>query len=289
MYEIKQSTAVTIPIFAHNSSGVGVTGLLTGDWTKWISKASGAFGAMTVVITEMAGGWYGVALTTAHTDTVGILSMYFTHASCLQVNIQFRVNVRLPDDRAFPEVSGRAFDVTSGGNVGIDLDNTVGTLAKGTEVTGFTDITVAQVESIVSLALAAYDGPTKAELDSVVAAHSASLALAAYDPPTKAEVDSVVALYSASVALAVYDAPTKAEMDSAFSALNDITVAEVWAYIIDTLAAPAVTIHADDALKWVVAYASGNVAKASTAFAYADGAGATLWTNDIATATRTRS
>jgi hypothetical protein len=73
------------------------------------------------------------------------------------------------------------------------------------------------------------------------------------------------------------------------AALNDITVAEVWAQVIDTLVAPSLVIHADDALMWVVAYASGNIAKASTAFAYANGAGATLWTNDIATATRTRS
>jgi hypothetical protein len=229
---------LTVPFFAFDANGTAVTGMLTGDWTKRISKAGGTFAAMTVTVTEMEGGWYQLIMTSAHTDTLGLLSVYLTHANCKQVNLQWRIVTRLPDDRAFPEVSGRAFDVTSGGNVGIDLDNTVGTLAKGTEVTGFTDITVAQVESIVSLALAAYDGPTKAEVDSVVAAHSASLALAAYDPPTKAEVDSVVALYSASVALAVYDAPTKAEMDSAFSALNDITVAEVWAYIIDTLAAP---------------------------------------------------
>jgi hypothetical protein len=118
---------------------------------------------------------------------------------------------------------------------------------------------------------------------------AASTALAAYDGPTDAEMLAVVRAHSASLALTAYDAPTKTEMDAGLGALNDITVAEVMAYEVDTLVAPAITMHADDVLQWVIAYISGNIAKASTTFAYKDGAGDTLWSSDVQAATRTRS
>ena len=51
MYVLKQSTAVTIPIFAHDANGDGVAGLLTGDWSaKRIRKEGGSWGAMTATI-----------------------------------------------------------------------------------------------------------------------------------------------------------------------------------------------------------------------------------------------
>lgn len=132
-----------------------------------------------------------------------------------------------------------------------------------------------------SLALTAFDPLTKTQGNAL----AASLALTAYDPPTKAEMDAV----AASLALTAYDPPTNTELTAGLGALNDITVAEVWAQVIDTLAAPAVTMHADDALLWCIAYISGNIAKASTTFSYADGAGSALWSNDVQPTTRTRS
>lgn len=98
MYTIKQSTAQTIPIFVHDASGDAVTGLVDAGFTKRISKGSGAFAAMTVTITEKENGWYDVPLSTAHTDTLGILSITFTHASSKQVNLQFRVEAKLVDN-----------------------------------------------------------------------------------------------------------------------------------------------------------------------------------------------
>jgi hypothetical protein len=282
---VKLSTALTVPIFAHDASGDAVTGLLTGDWTKRISKASGAFAAATITITEMEGGFYQLILTTSHTDTLGLLTVYLTHASCKQINLQWRVVTRLPDDRAYPAVSGRPIDVNSAGEVGLDLDNTSGSLAKGTEITGFNDVSTSDVQTYsqagASLALATY-APLNTTQGNALAA---SLALTAYAPVT---LTQAVAL-AASTALAAYDPPTKGEMDIGFAALNDITVAEVWAHEIDTLAAPAVTLNADDAMMWVVSYISGNIAKASTIFAYKDGAGATLWSNDVQPTARTRS
>lgn len=102
MYVIKQSTGLTVPFFAHDANGDGVTGLVDGGFTKRISKGSGAFGAMTVTITEMENGWYSFPLSSAHTDTSGLLTISFLHASIKSVNLQWRVEARLLDDLATP-------------------------------------------------------------------------------------------------------------------------------------------------------------------------------------------
>jgi len=52
-----------------------------------------------------------------------------------------------------PTTAGRTLDVTATGEAGLDLDNTVGALAKGTEIAGFNDITAAQVNAEMDTAL----------------------------------------------------------------------------------------------------------------------------------------
>ena len=102
MYPIKQSTAETIPFFAHDVNGDGVTGLVDGGFTKRISKGSGAFAAMTVTVTEMENGWYSIPLTGTHSDTVGLLTVSLSHASTKRVNLQWRVSARTLDELASP-------------------------------------------------------------------------------------------------------------------------------------------------------------------------------------------
>jgi hypothetical protein len=98
MYDIKQSTAITITFFVHDASGDAVTGLTNASFTKRISKGSGAFAAMTVTITEMENGWYSFPLTTTHSNTLGLLTILFTNAGAKQVNLQWRVQAKLTDD-----------------------------------------------------------------------------------------------------------------------------------------------------------------------------------------------
>lgn len=97
MYPILQSTAVTIPFFVHDEAGDAVTGLTNGSFTKRISKAGAAFGAMTVTITELENGWYSIPLSSSHSDTLAILSITFTNAGAKQVNLQFRVEANILD------------------------------------------------------------------------------------------------------------------------------------------------------------------------------------------------
>lgn len=126
MYPLKKSTAITVPFFVHDVNGDAITGLVDAGFTKRISKNGGAFAAMTVTITEMENGWYSFPLSTSHSDTVGILTIVFKHASAKQVNLQYRVHDRLPDDLAYPTVAGRSIDVTATGAVGIDWANVEG-------------------------------------------------------------------------------------------------------------------------------------------------------------------
>ncbi len=123
MYPVKVSTALTVPVFAHDVNGDAVTGLTDGSFTKRISKNGAAFAAMTVTITELENGWYSIPLSSSHTDTLGLLSITFTNGGAKQINLQFRVHARIPDDLAFPNTTGRGMDITAGGTTGIDWAN----------------------------------------------------------------------------------------------------------------------------------------------------------------------
>lgn len=117
MYPIKQSAALTVVFFLHDANGDGVTGVVDGSFTKRISKGSGAFAAMTVTITEMENGFYSLPLSTAHSDTLGILTISLSATGAKRCNLQFRVHARLPDDLAFPTTPGNGIDVDASGGV----------------------------------------------------------------------------------------------------------------------------------------------------------------------------
>lgn len=100
MYDLKQSTALTVLFFAHDVNGDAVNSLTDGSFTKRQSKNGAGFGAMTVTVTFMENGWYSLPLTTSHTDTLGVTTIVLTNAGCKQVNLQFRVHARTNDDLA---------------------------------------------------------------------------------------------------------------------------------------------------------------------------------------------
>lgn len=155
MFPLKQSTAIDVFFFAFDGNGEPVTGKVTGDWTKRISKNSGAFGSMTVTITELENGWYKAALDTGHTDTNGLLSLSFLIANEVkQVNLQFRVQVRLSDDLAFPTVSGRSLNVSAAGHADAVIQSIVAdaiTAASiATDAIGAAELAASAVAEIVA-------------------------------------------------------------------------------------------------------------------------------------------
>lgn len=75
MRVLKQSTARDITIFMVDAAGLGKTGLTL---TITASKAGASFASITPTVTELTNGWYKLALTTSHTDTLGDLAFHVT-------------------------------------------------------------------------------------------------------------------------------------------------------------------------------------------------------------------
>ena len=123
MYPIKRSTAQDLLFFLHDTSGLPVTGKVDGDFSKFISKNGGAFGAMTVTVTERQAGWYHVQLSASHTDTLGILSIYLTCGGAMQVNLQFRVETTTISD---------IFDATDSVEIGLTLRQAIKLISAAT-------------------------------------------------------------------------------------------------------------------------------------------------------------
>jgi hypothetical protein len=77
---LKQATATNLMVFMASSTDhvAGATGLAL---TITASKAGGAFTAITPAVTERGNGWYALALTAAHTDTLDDLAIHVTGGS----------------------------------------------------------------------------------------------------------------------------------------------------------------------------------------------------------------
>lgn len=83
---LKQSTATTIDVFMIDSSDhlSGVTGL--SSLTIYMAKEGDSFVSVTPTVTEKGYGWYQLALTSSHTDTVGNLLFHITSGSVVDAN-----------------------------------------------------------------------------------------------------------------------------------------------------------------------------------------------------------
>ena len=96
--EIDIGVAINVPVFVQDSSGNAVTGKVNGDFTKRISKGGGAFGAMTVTLTEMENGWYLLPVSASHSDTLLKLSVTLIVAGAINTNLEFMVRTPTWDE-----------------------------------------------------------------------------------------------------------------------------------------------------------------------------------------------
>lgn len=169
MRELKQSTAANVMVWMADSADhlTGKTGLTL---TITASKDGAAFGSITPTVTERGSGWYNLALTSSHTDTLGDLVLHITSSGADATDLYARV---IAWDKA---------DAVSGGLS--RLDATVGSRATQTSVDTIDDF----VDTEVAAILAAVDtevGAIKAKTDNLpsdpadasdIAASHASLA-----------------------------------------------------------------------------------------------------------------
>lgn len=77
MRNLKQSVASNVMVFMADSADhiAGKTGLTL---SISASKNGGAFAAITPAVTERGSGWYSLALTSSHLDTLGDLAVHVT-------------------------------------------------------------------------------------------------------------------------------------------------------------------------------------------------------------------
>lgn len=77
MRKLDQSTARTIMVLMVDSAD-GKTGKTGLTLTITASKNGAAFASISPTVTERGSGWYALALTTSHTDTVGDFALHIT-------------------------------------------------------------------------------------------------------------------------------------------------------------------------------------------------------------------
>lgn len=150
MYPIKQATTTPIQVFMADSNGDPVTGLTDGDFSvKRISKNGASFEAWGASLAEAELGFYSTEISATDSATNGILTMILQATGTIQQNLQFRISTRLPDNLAFPTTSGRPIDVNSAGHVGLDFNETSGSLVKDSHITGFNDPAASSIADAV--------------------------------------------------------------------------------------------------------------------------------------------
>jgi hypothetical protein len=98
--DLSINTAIDISFPLVDASGAPVTGKVSGDFTKRIKKEGGAWGAMTVTITEEEHGRYTLAVTGSHSDTAGVLNVTLVCSGALNVYFQWRVVTYVADTLA---------------------------------------------------------------------------------------------------------------------------------------------------------------------------------------------
>jgi hypothetical protein len=93
----KQSTAKNVMVLMVDSAD-HITGKAGLTLTITASKDGGAFASIAPVVTERGNGWYSLALTASHTDTLGDLALHITGAAADPADMVLLVEARSVDD-----------------------------------------------------------------------------------------------------------------------------------------------------------------------------------------------
>jgi len=94
---LKQSTAANV--ISHCLDFVEEAGMLEAVQAAGFQLKNGAaFASISPTVTERGSGWYNLALTTSHTDTLGDLAVHVTASGADPTDFLCRVSARLVDD-----------------------------------------------------------------------------------------------------------------------------------------------------------------------------------------------
>jgi hypothetical protein len=104
---LKQSTARNLMVFLTDATD-HVTGLTGATLTVTLSKNGTAFGSITPTVADCGYGWYSLALTTSHTDTLGDLVFHITASGADPIDLREQVFIELPGESPAPTASDNA-------------------------------------------------------------------------------------------------------------------------------------------------------------------------------------
>ncbi len=127
---LKQSTARNSLVFMTDSTD-NITGKSGLTLTITSSKDGATFLSITPAVTELSNGWYSLALTTAHTDTLGDFALHITATNADPYDEKHQVVVDLPG-ASVSSVTGSVGSVTA--TVAANLTQILGTVL--TETSG---------------------------------------------------------------------------------------------------------------------------------------------------------
>lgn len=102
-----------------------VTGLTSATLTITASKDGAAFASITPTVTERGNGWYSLALTTGHTDTLGELVLHVTAAGADPIDVAYDVVANPATATAVAAVAAQLPAALVGGR----MDASVGAMA----------------------------------------------------------------------------------------------------------------------------------------------------------------
>ena len=168
---LRQSTAVDVLIgpFVDSTDGDTEEAALTINRADVLLSKNGQGAVQKTDVTAAASdadGFYNCELDATDTDTVGQLVLYVHVAGALAVRHDFQIVEEEPYDDIFaasavgylkPTTAGRDLDVTAGGEAGIDLDNTSGTIAAAQIATDAITAAKIAADAGVEIAQAVWD------------------------------------------------------------------------------------------------------------------------------------
>lgn len=235
-WPIRKNESGTLPVLVfpiYDADGDLVTGAAALDSERSIDQ--GVFSDCAAEAAEIAtaSGMYSLAPTQAELngDEVAFITKTSTGGAKTAVNVIY-TSTRNIDDLAYPTVSGRSVDVAATGEVGLDLDNTVGDLATADfEADFLTNALLA--DNVIAAEQLATDAITAAKI-AANAIGAAEIADAAIDAATFAvgaidasaiAADAIGASEIAAGAITVSEAPN---LDAAVSSRSSHSQTDVW-------------------------------------------------------------
>lgn len=195
----KQSTTYNLRVFMVDSSD-HVTGKAGLTLTITAAKSgTNALSSITPTVTEIASGWYNLALTTGNTDTVGDMAIHITGTGADPTDTVIVIREQVLGDTLTSNAMQWAGAATATDDIALKA-----TLAKTTDITGFNDLSTAQVNAEADTALSDV-GLTTTITGRIDVATSSRLATVGYTVPPTAAANATAVRSELSTELARLD------------------------------------------------------------------------------------